>query len=183
MVNQRGSQKDNISEKSNIALKIRGDFSCGWDKQKEKEEKQNQTKEDKEKEAKAKKDDDAANELKEVSSKLLAELEDELENEKSEKKKANTFENILSLKDIDLEIKKGEFVCIIGDTGSGKTTLLNTIIGATLYVPKNEIESVGGYDKELTPENLNGITDNLQDTEIKPEEAPIQLNGSISFVE
>ena len=39
------------------------------------------------------------------------------------------------LKGIDLEIKKGEFVCIIGDVGSGKSSLLSSIIGDLIYVP------------------------------------------------
>lgn len=34
---------------------------------------------------------------------------------------------IIALNGIDLEIKKGEFVSIIGPSGSGKSTLLNMI--------------------------------------------------------
>src|SRR4051812_38966981 len=33
----------------------------------------------------------------------------------------------LALKDIDLTVKKGEFVCIMGPSGCGKSTLLNLI--------------------------------------------------------
>jgi putative ABC transport system ATP-binding protein len=33
----------------------------------------------------------------------------------------------LALKDIDLQVKKGEFVCIMGPSGCGKSTLLNLI--------------------------------------------------------
>jgi nitrate ABC transporter ATP-binding subunit len=37
--------------------------------------------------------------------------------------------NYLALKDIDLQIKKGEFVSLIGHSGCGKSTLLNMIAG------------------------------------------------------
>ena len=83
--------------------------------------------------------------------------DDEKDDDKDDEKKKNTFDSILTLKDIDLEVRKGEFVCIIGEIGSGKTSLLNTVVGETLYVPDEEIALAGGYDKELTPENLNGI--------------------------
>ncbi len=41
----------------------------------------------------------------------------------------NKFMAVKVLNDIDLEIKKGEFVVILGPSGSGKTTLLNIISG------------------------------------------------------
>ena len=44
-----------------------------------------------------------------------------------------TFDDFLTLKDIGINIKKGEFVCIIGDVGSGKSSLLNAINGEMIY--------------------------------------------------
>jgi len=41
---------------------------------------------------------------------------------------------MITLKEIDVCINKGEFVCIIGNVGSGKSSLLSTIIGDLLYV-------------------------------------------------
>jgi bicarbonate transport system ATP-binding protein len=38
----------------------------------------------------------------------------------------------IALKGIDLQIKKGEFVSLIGHSGCGKSTLLNMIAGLDL---------------------------------------------------
>ncbi len=46
----------------------------------------------------------------------------EIMNEESEKN------NLLILKNINFEIKNGEFICIIGEVGSGKSTLLQSIL-------------------------------------------------------
>lgn len=40
-------------------------------------------------------------------------------------------EEIEALKDINLEIAEGEFVCLVGPSGCGKSTLLNLIAGLT----------------------------------------------------
>ena len=37
--------------------------------------------------------------------------------------------NIDIIKNINIEIQKGEFVCIIGENGSGKSTLIKCILG------------------------------------------------------
>ena len=53
------------------------------------------------------------------------------------KKKKNTksLNQIMTLKAIDLEVKKGEFVIIIGKIGAGKTSLLQAILNEMTYVP------------------------------------------------
>ena len=60
------------------------------------------------------------------------------------------FGDFLNLKDIDLKIKAGEFVCIIGEVGAGKSSLLKAIIGDLLYIEQSEIDKYGGLD---TPYN------------------------------
>ena len=59
-------------------------------------------------------------------------------------KKSYDNGNITALNGIDLEIKKGEFVSIIGPSGSGKSTLLN-MIGALDKGDKGSI-NVAGID-------------------------------------
>jgi ABC-type lipoprotein export system ATPase subunit len=41
---------------------------------------------------------------------------------------------LVTLKEINFKINKGEFVCILGDVGSGKSSILSTLIGDLLYL-------------------------------------------------
>ena len=59
-------------------------------------------------------------------------------------KKSYENGNIKALNGVDLTIKEGEFVSIIGPSGSGKSTLLN-MIGA-LDLPDSGSIQVAGYD-------------------------------------
>ncbi len=45
---------------------------------------------------------------------------------------ARTVSEVHVLRDVSLEIKKGEFVTLIGTNGSGKSTLLNVVAGTVL---------------------------------------------------
>lgn len=71
--------------------------------------------------------------------------------EKVEKIYRRGSEQVRALKGIDLEIKKGEFVSIIGPSGAGKTTLLH-ILGC-LDVPTSGIVKIDGIDVETMSEN------------------------------
>jgi len=44
-----------------------------------------------------------------------------------------SFGNLLVLDDVSFEVKKGEFLCVVGPTGCGKTTFLNCL--TKLYEP------------------------------------------------
>lgn len=54
------------------------------------------------------------------------------------------------LRDIDLDIRQGEFVCVIGPNGAGKTTLLRAICG-TLSVASGAISFDGEPINQLDP--------------------------------
>ncbi len=49
---------------------------------------------------------------------------------------------VVALKDINLEIAKGEFVCLLGPSGCGKSTLLNAVAGFSL--PTGGVITVDG---------------------------------------
>lgn len=55
----------------------------------------------------------------------------------AELKKQRKMDNVICLKNIDVHIKKGAFVCIIGKVGAGKSSLLSAIIGDLLPVPQD----------------------------------------------
>ena len=62
--------------------------------------------------------------------------------EKKDKKKINPLEPIL--KNINFEIKKGEFVCIIGEVGCGKSSLLQAILNNMLSLARGSKIYVNG---------------------------------------
>ncbi len=62
------------------------------------------------------------------------------------------FGNFTALQDIDLEIRKGEFVCFLGPSGCGKTTLLRIIAGLETQSAGTILQ--GGRDISLLPPAL-----------------------------
>src|ERR1044072_7721524 len=59
------------------------------------------------------------------------------------------FGKFIALKDISLDVNKGEFVCFLGPSGCGKTTLLRAIAGLD---PQNKgLIEIGGRDVSTLP--------------------------------
>ena len=46
---------------------------------------------------------------------------------------------IKALEDINIEIEKGEFIAVVGNTGSGKSTLIQHLNGLLLTSSRNSI--------------------------------------------
>lgn len=90
----------------------------------------------------------------EMEVKCLKNQHEALENVVEIKELKKSYENgkIKALDGVNLEIKKGEFISIIGPSGSGKSTLLN-MLGA-LDLPTEGKINVAGYDLTKT-NNLN----------------------------
>lgn len=63
---------------------------------------------------------------------------------------SKTFNNKKVINEIDIEIKRGEIVSIVGPSGAGKTTLLNII--STLEIPDPE------FNSEILINNINVLS-------------------------
>jgi len=60
------------------------------------------------------------------------------------------------LKGIDIEIKKGEFISIVGESGAGKTTLLN-ILGSLEKPSRGSVKINGNEITELSEKELSNF--------------------------
>lgn len=58
-----------------------------------------------------------------------------------------------AIQNISFEVKKGEYVCLIGENGSGKSTLIKTIVGI------NKKDS-GEIVKNISPEKISYLAQN-----------------------
>jgi len=86
--------------------------------------------------------------------------------------------NTILLKDINISIKKGELIGIIGEVGSGKTSLLNGIINnLEIYNKNNENNNINNNINLInTNTNNNNINNNNNNSK------PIKISGKISYV-
>lgn len=66
---------------------------------------------------------------------------------------STTYNGHVAIKDISFNIKKGEYVCLIGENGSGKSTLIKTIVGI------NKKDS-GEIKKNVAPDKISYLAQN-----------------------
>jgi ABC-type glutathione transport system ATPase component len=74
---------------------------------------------------------------------IVEEKEEPLIKKQEAEKSEGMISSTLTLKRINVEIKHGEFVCVIGDVGSGKSSLLSAIIGDMLFIQNSFLEKHG----------------------------------------
>jgi nitrate/nitrite transport system ATP-binding protein len=73
---------------------------------------------------------------------------------------SKSFGNFIALKDINLLVNKGEFVCLIGHSGCGKSTLLSMVAGllepttGSIVLDNKEISS-SGPDRAVVFQNYS----------------------------
>ena len=106
-----------------------------------------------------------------------------------------TFYDKITLKNINLEIKKGEFVVIIGEIGSGKSSLISSIIGDMLHVDTDTLEifckdyiSTSQHNPSPNNENLclqdhimiKTINKAIKESKFEPD---IKIKGTVSLIE
>lgn len=113
--------------------------------------------------------------------------ENEKKDEKKESKKEINSENsslsessqasskTFRLKNINLEIKQGEFVCIIGKSGSGKSSLFLSILGELFAIKSNEMKNI---INKLDNESI--LEENMMMNE--DEENELNYNPHLSFL-
>ena len=97
--------------------------------------------------------------------------------------KARSLDHILSIKDIDFKVKKGEFVVIIGEIGSGKSSLLNAMMGEMIHVPQQEIDFIGDMKRKIPSEELKALESTVMSKHFTDTESPVTIQGTSSFVE
>jgi NitT/TauT family transport system ATP-binding protein len=73
-------------------------------------------------------------------------------------------QGVLALRDVSLDIRRGEFVCLLGPSGCGKSTLLN-IVGGLLSASEGRVEVMG---KEVTAPLPNDMAFVFQESTLFP---------------
>jgi ATP-binding cassette subfamily C (CFTR/MRP) protein 1 len=109
--------------------------------------------------------------------------------EKRKCAKITTFKHKIALKNINLKIKKGEFVAIVGDVGSGKSSLIYSLLGEMCYVDPQVIiehgDTVVDYkktDDTIISPVIDKIVDSIR-THKHLSKNIIKIDGNMSLAE
>jgi len=158
------------------SLTVQGSFSWGITTLDKEEKDKLQEKAKKEEEERLEKTQGT---VKKWMSKILPERKHKFEIPSPER----SLDLIMNIKDIDLKVKKGEFVVIVGEVGSGKTSLLNTMIGEMIHIPEKEIDFIGDKTRKLQSDELKALEHALLMQDFSNGSSPVCINGTTGFVE
>ena len=129
--------------------------------------------------------DQALEDLK-LTKERIKEREENKRKKKEELEKKRKMDNVVVLRDIDLKIKKGEFVCIVGKVGSGKSSLLSAMIGDLLPLTKQQIDSYcgdQGFDKQLDQLETEAIQADMLYNTYNQDHPPIEVAGTVAYAQ
>jgi NitT/TauT family transport system ATP-binding protein len=105
-----------------------------------------------------------------------------------------TGAEVIALKNINLDIKEGEFICIVGPSGCGKTTFLNTIVGlikpskGEIFLDQKQIDGPG-KDRAMvfqTPSLLpwrTVLANVLYGVELHKQVSPAKKKEALEFID
>jgi ABC-type bacteriocin/lantibiotic exporter with double-glycine peptidase domain len=83
---------------------------------------------------------------------------------------------IITIKDLNLKIKRGEFVWVIGDVGSGKSTLVSALLGELVWVEKDVVN-------ELSNTVINDdVMDKVMNMSFQWK-SKIKMGGTVNYVQ
>ena len=83
--------------------------------------------------------------------------------------------DIITLKDIELKVRKGELLMVVGKVGSGKTSLLSAIQGEMLDIKSELLNTI--KDNQVNPDNVKELI------KLSGEKHVINIDGSTSLVQ
>lgn len=89
---------------------------------------------------------------------------------------SKTFGDMVALHPLDLDIKDGEFFCLLGPSGCGKTTTLNIIGGFT--APSAGVVRIAGSDVTKIPPNRRPVNTVFQSYALFPH---LNVAENVSF--
>mmetsp|Transcript_42720 Transcript_42720/g.50027 ORF Transcript_42720/g.50027 Transcript_42720/m.50027 type:complete len:656 (-) Transcript_42720:1095-3062(-) len=112
-----------------------------------------------------------------------------VQSEEEDKTSANiTLDDRIVLKSVNLKVRRGEFVAIIGDVGSGKSSLLGAVLGEMLYFDDSVLDKYKNVtlDFKNDLEQTKQLTDEINECRKQASlnsKTRIAINGTVSLVE
>ena len=163
----------NTNEDNNISVKIeQSNFFWGLDEAKYDEEPE-EVKKKKKKEKSENGNDDTTS---------SSENEDDTD-------RIVSLDSKVCLRDVKVEIKKGDFVAVIGEVGSGKSSLINAILGEMLTIENHVVDQFRDIHIDLDRKAHEDVKQLISSIKHAREQASVKsgpklmVHGSVSLIE